>query len=145
MAKTAKRAKPTRNLATVADEYKLARDARLKKEKEAQALKDRETALYDYLINNLPASKAGGIQGSIARVEIVYKEVPIFDGEESGDVTESREAFFKFARRKGNEDLITEQMNAKAIKERWEAGKEVPGVIRYRMKRLSLHAVKRQK
>lgn len=137
--------KPIRNLAVVADQYKEARDARLKKEKEAAKLKEKEAELYQYLIDNLPASKAGGIQGSIARVEIVFKEVPVFDGEDDGDVVASRDKFFKFAKRKGNEDLVSEQMNQKAIKERWEAGKEVPGIVRFKMKRLSLHTVKRRK
>lgn len=130
-----------KDLAAVADMYKEARDARLAKAKEIESLAAKESLLREHLINNLPKSQAGGVQGKIARVEIVLSEIPTFDMEDEA----ARDKFFKFAHRKGNEDLIVESMNAKAVKERWDAGKEVPGVIRFKVKKLSLHTVKQKR
>ena len=127
-----------KNLAVVADMYKKARDARLAAEKSAAKLKATESLLYAHLIDNLPKSKAGGITGKIARVEIVSKAVPIFDPDDD----RARDKFFAYAHKKGNEDLIDEKPNFKAIGERWENGKSVPGIVKFNMKKLSLHAVK---
>jgi len=122
-----------RNLAAVADLYKTVRDKRLAIEKEAQKVQNDERQLREHLINNLPKSKIGGISGKVARVEIVTKEIPMM---------EDRDAFFKAAKRKGNEDLVTQTLNAAAVRERWNAGKDVPGVGKHYAVTLSLHTVK---
>ncbi len=130
-----------KNLAIAADDYKKARDARLKAEKVAAKLKETESALYDHILNNLPKSKAGGISGKLARVEIVTRPVPIFDPEDE----KAKDKFFAHAHKKGNEDLVDERMNAKAVAARWEDGKTIPGIIKYNMKKLSLHAVAKKR
>lgn len=122
-----------KNLAAVADLYKTVRDKRLAIEKEAAKVKEDEGQLREYLINNLPKSKIGGISGKLARVEVQVKEVPMI---------EDRDAFFKAAKRKGNEDLLTQTLNAAAVRQRWDAGKEVPGVGKHNAVTLSLHTIK---
>lgn len=122
-----------KSLAAVADLYYATREKRLAMEKEAAAVQAQEGELREYLINNLPKSMAGGIQGKLARVEVKTKEVPQL---------ENRDKFFKFAMRKGNEDLVSMRMNDKAVKARWENKKTVPGVSVFKAVTLSVHKVK---
>lgn len=130
-----------KNIAEVADLYKKTRDDRLAAQKAVEEMAKQESVLYNYLIDHLSASNTEGVQGKLARVAIVTRTVPVFDSEDE----KAREKFFKFARKAGNEGLLTESMNAAAVKERWEAGKTVPGIIKFNVKKLSLHAVKSKK
>lgn len=122
-----------KSLAAVADLYFSTRAKRLTMEKAAAAVQAQEAVLREHLINNLPKSQAGGIQGKLARVEVKTKEVPQL---------QDRDKFFKFAMRKGNEDLVSMRMNDKAVKARWENKKAVPGVAVFKAVTLSVHEVK---
>jgi hypothetical protein len=122
-----------KNLAEAADMYHSVREARLALAKSVEPYQQFEGQLREYIIENLPKSKAGGIAGKIVRVEIVKKEVPQIKDEKK---------FEAFARKKGNEDLLVTRANAKAIGERWEAGKKIPGVEPFIVVSLSMHKLK---
>lgn len=118
--------------AKVADLYYLARQKRLLAEKSAAKLKVEEMTLCNWLIDNVPKS-SGGVIGKIASVEPKPKDVPIL---------EDKVKFLKYARKTNQLDLITEAMNTKAVQERWDAGKKVPGVGKHTVIKLSMHKVK---
>jgi hypothetical protein len=122
-----------KNLATVADMYYMARRERLAAEKIAKALQQDEQRFKTYLIDNLPKSKIGGVIGKVAQVEIKKKSVPRLA---------DRKKFYAYVRRTEQHDLVTESMNTKAVQERWDAGKTVPGVEKFDIVTLSLKTVK---
>jgi hypothetical protein len=122
-----------KKLAEVADLYYATRMRRLAMEKEAELEKADESALREYIINNLPKSQAGGIAGKKARVEIKKRNVPRIEDERK---------FYRYAHRKGNEDLVKETMVQSAVQARWEAGKAVPGIEAFTIVSLSLHKLK---
>lgn len=120
-------------LAKKADEYFLARKGRLAKQKEVDKLQAKETELKNYLIDNLPKSLVGGVQGKVARVGIDKKDVPKLD---------DRDKFFAYARRTKQLDLIVEQMNVKAVQDRLDRKVNMPGVSVFTVVKLTLHQVK---
>lgn len=122
-----------KKLAEAADAYFTARNERLALEKKVNELKEREVALKDHLIDNLPKSQAGGIAGKLARVEITKRNVPRID---------DAKKFWQYAHRKGNEDLFKESLVESAVKSRWEAGKTVPGVEPFTIVSLSVSKLK---
>ena len=122
-----------KNLAAVADLYKVTKDRRLAMEKEAAAVGEEEAALKKHLIDNLPKSQAGGITGKIARAEITKRDVP---------TVEDESAFMSFAKRKGNDDLVKTVPVMSAVQERWKAGKAVPGIGKFTVVSISLTKVK---
>lgn len=125
-----------KNLAQVADLYKQARDKRLAMEKEAAKQGVIEKLYKEHLIDNLPKSKVGGISGQLARVEVVNKDIPFI---------EDRKKFFAYVRKTNQQELLTQSLNAAAVKERWEAKKKIPGVGKHVVTTLSLHSIKPQR
>lgn len=122
--------KMPKTLAEVADLYYVTRDKRLTMEKEAAKIQQDETALKEYLIANLPKSKAEGVAGKLCRVQITRRDVPKLADPKK---------FYAFAARKGNEDLAKESMVASAVQARWENGIKVPGVEAFTLISLSLN------
>jgi hypothetical protein len=93
----------------------------------------KEQPLKLHLIENLPLSNAKGVTGSVANATIK---------KESTWRVEDEAAFLKFAKRKGNEDLLKTVPNKEAIEERWEQGKKIPGVVEFEFKKVSLTKAK---
>lgn len=76
-----------------------------------------------------------GVTGKLARVEIKSKTI--------GRVpAESWPIFYKYIQRKGEFDLLNKALNQKAISARWEVKKEIPGVVPYPVKSVSLTKAK---
>jgi hypothetical protein len=125
--------KVPKTLAEAADMYSRVREARLALQKASEPYQQFELELREHIIDNLPKSKAGGIAGKLVRVEIVKKEVPQVKDEKK---------FEAYARKKGNEDLMVTRPNTKAIGERWDAGKKIPGVEPFVVVSLSMHKLK---
>lgn len=122
-----------KSLAQAADMLYKVRAERLRIQHSTEDLQKQEAVLRDHIINNLPKSQAGGIAGKVCRVEIVTKRIP--------KVADMKK-LVAYAKRKGNEDLLSVSMNAAAVKARWEAKKEVPGVETFNAVSLSIHKVK---
>lgn len=74
-----------------------------------------------------------GVTGKVGRVEVKSKEIAS---------VEDWEKFYANIKKKGEFDLLNKAVNQKAVKERWEQGKEVPGVGKFVKKVISLTAVK---
>ncbi len=108
-----------KKIGACADKLFEIKNKRLEKQKEVDVLKAEESALKEYIINTLPKSEASGVAGKVARVTVVKKVVPQID---------DWDKFYKHVKKTGHFDLMQRRLSAGAIAERWDAGKEVPGV-----------------
>ncbi len=122
-----------KTLAACADLYSNLRDARLAKEKEAAEVKEQEEFVKAFLIDNLPKSEAQGVAGKVAQVTIVRKKIA---------QVKDWDAYYKFILKTKDFSLLNRAANRKAIEERWEAGKVVPGAEAFDTVTLSLHKLK---
>lgn len=114
--------KVPKTAAACADLLYTTRQARLEKQKEVDALADQESAIKEALINALPKGEATGVAGKIARVSIKTKEVP------QADDWTSIQAYVK---KHDAFDLFQRRLSDTAVKERWLAGEEIPGVAHF--------------
>ena len=108
------------------------RNKRLAMQKEVDAVAAEETALKNHIIENLPKSEASGVAGKLARVTVVTKQIP---------QVKDWDAFYKYVKKTGQFDLMQRRITDAAIKERWEAGKEVPGVEHFNAVSISINKV----
>lgn len=117
-------------LASITDEWWALREKRLAADKVAADLKAQETALEKYLLENIPASGATGISASSVAVEVKEDEVPTVgkDGWNS---------FFAYVSRYKAYDLLQRRLSTKAVMERLEDGKSIPGVELVPVRKLS--------
>jgi hypothetical protein len=137
--------KAPKSLALAADKLYQVREARLKMQKDVDLLQAEETFLKEHLINTLPKSDAGGVQGKICRVSISMKE---------GKRVTDWHAYYanlvamynKSVKKKdGQEDgafaFLQKRVGEKIIGEMWDAGQTVPGVEKYRYPDVSINKV----
>lgn len=108
------------------------RNKRLATQKEVDAVAAEETALKNHIIENLPKSEASGVAGKLARVTVVTKQIP---------QVKDWDAFYKYVKKTGSFDLMQKRLTDAAIKERWEAGKEIPGVEHFNAVSVSINKV----
>ena len=132
MAKTASPIKLPKTLAGMADRLYELKDLK----RDAQAVVDKidaeKSAIEQYLIDNLPKSDASGVAGKLARVTIVVKNKPS---------VEDWDAFWAKFDKKKDRDLLQKRLSEPAVEARWEAGKEVPGVVVFPKPTISLNKV----
>ncbi len=119
-------------LGACADKLFELRNKRLAEQKKVDEIAAEETALKNHIIENLPKSEASGVAGKLARVTVVTKQVP---------QVKDWDAFYKYVKKTGSFDLMQKSLTNAAIKERWEAGKEVPGVGHFNAVSVSINKV----
>lgn len=119
-------------LGACADKLFELRNKRLEMQKAVDAVAAEESALKNHIIENLPKSEASGVAGKLARVTVVTKQVP---------QVKDWDAFYKYVKKTGSFDLMQKRLTDAAIKERWEAGKEVPGVEHFNAVSVSINKV----
>lgn len=122
-----------KTLAECADLAYELREQRLKIQKEAEAVAKNEALLREHLIQTLPKSLASGVSGKVANAKIERKTVP--------QVTDKAK-FLAYVKKTGQFDLISTSMNSKAVEDRWENKKKVPGVGEFQVVKLSLNKVR---
>ena len=111
--------KPPKALGTCADKLYEIRQQRLAAQKVVEKLTEQETALKEHIIQTLPKSESSGITGKVARVTIVKKIIPqVADWDK----------LYKHISRTKSFELLQRRVSDTAVKERWENGKQVPGV-----------------
>lgn len=108
------------------------RQKRLEEQKKVDLIEAEEKALKEHIIQNLPKSEASGVAGKLARVTVVTKQIP---------QVKDWDAFYKHVKKTGQFDLMQRRITDAAIKERWEAGKEVPGVEHFNAVSISINKV----
>ncbi len=119
-------------LGACADKLFELRNKRLAEQKKVDEIAAEETALKNHIIENLPKSEASGVAGKLARVTVVTKQVP---------QVKDWDAFYKYVKKTGSFDLMQKRLTDAAIKERWEAGKEIPGVEHFNAVSVSINKV----
>jgi len=92
---------------------------RLAVQKCAEALKEIETELNNWFIENLPKEQSSGLAGQQARIQLKTKIMP---------QVEDWNKLYKHIQKTGEFELLQRRLGDGAIKERWEAKKDVPGV-----------------
>lgn len=97
---------------------------------ELKKVEDDYKQLKEHIINTLPKSDASGVSGKLARVSVVKKIVPS---------VKDWDKFYKYISRTKAWELLQKRAGATAIKERWENGKEVPGVERFTVVDISMN------
>ena len=119
-------------LGACADRLFTVRQQRLEVQKQVDLLQSEESAIKEHIINTLPKSEASGVAGKLARVTVVTKQVP---------QVKDWDAFYKHVKKSGDFDLLQRRLTDSAIKERWEAGKEIPGVEHFNAVSVSINKV----
>lgn len=132
MAPTKKTYKFPKAIGACADKLFALKAERLTQQKLVDAIEAEEKALKAYIIDNLPKSEASGVAGKLARVTAITKEVP---------QVEDWTIFYKHLKKTGQFELIGKRLSDTAIRERWEAGKEVPGIKHFTVVTLSLNKI----
>jgi hypothetical protein len=113
--------KPPKSLAACADLLYKTREERYAIQRTAKALEEREAALRDHLINNLPKSSATGISGKLATAKVELKrivQVENFDKTLAYCIKNAKKGAFA---------ILQRRINPSAVEEIWAAGKKVPG------------------
>lgn len=119
-------------LAACADKLYELRAKRQAAQKVADEIEAEEKAIKAHIIDNLPKSEASGVAGKLCRVTAVTKEIPQLKDDE---------AFFKYVKKTGRFDLMQRRLSDAAIKEIWDAGKEVPGIAHFNAVTLSINKI----
>jgi hypothetical protein len=104
-------------------------DARIAKEKEAEALKKQEQELKDKVLRSISKDTLDGFQTthySVSRQEQVRPTVKDWD------------AYWNYVLESGDLSLMEKRPGSTAIKERWEHGEDVPGVESFTDVKLSV-------
>lgn len=128
---------PKKVTGALADRLKDVRDRRLALQKEVDALQAEENAIKEHIIQLLPKSETSGVAGVNARVAVELKSRPQW--EEAGeDGVAGWDKLLKYMKKTGDWELISHALAATAVKERWENGKAVPGVVEYQYPFVSL-------
>lgn len=91
------------------------------------------TKLETWFKQTLPKTKATGVTGKLARVEVKPKDIP---------KVEDWGKFYKHIASKKEFDLLNKAVNRAAVEERWTNDKQVPGVSKFRTQVVSLTSVK---
>ena len=115
----------------VADLLYTTRQERLRLAKVVEMLEQQEKELKNHVINNLSKGDSGAA-GRIARVQVIVEPQP---------TVEDWDEFYKHIKKKGEFDLLNRAPNRKAIAERWNNGKEVPGVGKFDAVKVSVTKV----
>lgn len=76
-------------------------------------------ALQSHLIETLPKSDQTGAVGKVAKALVKVTQEP---------AVQDWDAFYVHVAKTKSWDLLQRRLSSPAIKERWEAGKQVPGV-----------------
>lgn len=92
----------------------------------------------DHFVNKLAVGESSGVQGHKARVQITESVVPV--------VAEADwPKFYAHILKTKEFELLNRAPNRVAIKERWEAHKNVPGVTKFHAKRVSCTTLGKRK
>lgn len=95
-----------------------------------------EAAIREHMIEAFKKDELNGVRGSGRSLSITSTPVPVL---------KDWSKFFKFAMRKGNDDLLPRSVSSTAWRERVEQGKMVPGVESFNRVGLRVNRIKGEK
>lgn len=102
-----------------------------KAQKVVDDLQAHARALEEHLISKLSVDDAEGVVGKVAKVVILPEVHPTVEADKWSLV-------YDYIRKHKAFELLQKRLNTKAVKERWEAGKAIPGVTKFHDKKVSL-------
>ena len=109
-----------KELAAMVDSYEEAREARLEKDREAKQLLSVENAAKAKIIEELRRQEVDVVGGKHLTVTLVKKQKP---------QAAEWAALYEFIWEHKAFDLLHRRLTEKAVKDRWEEGEVIPGVI----------------
>ena len=116
-------------LKLVVDQYKDARDRRLAMQKEVDAIHETEKAYANTILTALRDSESPVVGGTTHQcTRKVTNEPAVEDWDKVHGYVVEYDAW----------DLLQRRISPAAVKERWDAGEEVPGVGSFPVEKLSL-------
>lgn len=115
-----------------ADEYSAVREERLRIEKVAAGVKEREMEIFNCIMSTLEESTDTGASGKFYRVQRVEKDV---------NQVKDWAAFHKYVQDTGAFELLQRRLNDKAVREQIEGGEMLPGVEAAKVATLSFRKV----
>jgi hypothetical protein len=118
-----------KTLGACADRLYALRELKAAAQKSVDAIEAEYNAIREYVIETLPKSEASGVAGRVGRVAVVRKEVP---------QVEDWTAFYAYVKKNNAFELLQRRLGDAAVKERWDAGKVVPGVTKFTAVTISL-------
>lgn len=127
-----KKFKFPKTMGACADKLYQLREKRLAEQKRVDEIEAEEKALKEHIIQTLPKSEASGVAGKLARVSVVTKVIP---------QVENWDKFYAYIKKKGEFDLLQRRVSDTAVKERWDNGKQVPGVKTFNALTVSINKV----
>ena len=116
-------------LAALVDEYNATRHQRLLADKEAAALKKEEKVIHDRIIDVMFTNDTYVAAGQQAVVRLQQTEKPI---------VEDWVSYYNYMTEHDAMDLLQKRVHESALKDRLEAGEEVPGVTFVEVNKLSI-------
>lgn len=93
-----------------------------------EALDPAVKALEEHFVETLSVAEATGVQGAAARVQVTTSAVP---------TVEDWDKLYAHIARTKSWELLNRAVNREAVRERWDAHKQVPGVGVFNVKRVS--------
>jgi hypothetical protein len=127
----AKPIKLPKTMGACADLLYETREKRLAAQKIVDELAKQEAAVREHIINNLPKSDTGA-SGKRARVSVITKQVP---------QVKDWDKFYAHVKKTGQFELMQRRLADTAIRERWDNGKQVPGVETFGVVSVSLNKI----
>ena len=116
------RIKMPKTLGACADLVWDLRQRRLEAQRAVDDLAAQESAVREHIIQTLPKSEARGVAWSLCRVTVVTKPVPR---------VEDWPKFYAYVAKTKAFDLLQRRLTDAAVRERWEAGDKLPGVVEF--------------
>ncbi len=85
-------------------------------------------AFEEHFVQTLAVGEASGVQGKHSRSQVTESVVP---------AVEDWDKFYEHIRKKKEFELLNRAVNVKAVRERWDNKKQVPGVGKFHIKKIS--------
>lgn len=121
-----------KELGNLADQYWHAYNVRLNAERAAKELKGIESKLYAQLVTELQSQELTSVGGQVVRLTLTRSTEP---------VVKDWQAVYAYMTEHQDFSLMQKRLAAPAIKERWEAGEQIPGVETFVVHKLSKSAL----
>jgi tagatose-1,6-bisphosphate aldolase non-catalytic subunit AgaZ/GatZ len=116
-------------LSKLCDAYQTLRAVRLSQEKAAEATKKEENKAKEEIITELRETEVPVIGGTTHNFERVVKDEPQAD---------DWDEIYAYIYEHKAWELLHKRLGTAAVKERWDAGEEIPGVGAYPVESLSV-------
>lgn len=121
-----------KELGMLADQYWAAYNKRINSERAAKELKGIESKLYAQLVTELQTQELTSVGGHDVRLTLTRSTEP---------VVKDWAAVYAYMVAHDDFSLMQKRLAAPAVKERWEAGEQIPGVETFVVNKLSKSAL----